>query len=111
MAFNYSSRREITLGVQDIARRVANGTLKAEDINEQTIAESLMTAQMPDPDMIIRTSGECRLSNFLLWQSSYAEFYFPETLWPDFTEEEFDKAIEVFSKRDRRYGLVTETKE
>ena len=111
LAFNYSSRREITLGVQDIARRVANGTLKAEDINEQTIAESLMTAQMPDPDMIIRTSGECRLSNFLLWQSSYAEFYFPETLWPDFTEEEFDKAIEVFSKRDRRYGLVTETKE
>ena len=111
LAFNYSSRREITLGVQDIARRVANGTLKAEDINEQTIAESLMTAQMPDPDMIIRTSGECRLSNFLLWQSSYAEFYFPETLWPDFTEEEFDKAIEVFSTRDRRYGLVTETKE
>ena len=111
LAFNYSSRREITLGVQDIARRVANGTLKAEDINEQTIAESLMTAQMPDPDMIIRTSGECRLSNFLLWPSSYAELYFPETLWPDFTEEEFDKAIEVFSKRDRRYGLVTETKE
>ena len=67
-----------------------------------------MTRAIPDPDMIIRTSGECRLSNFLLWQASYAEFYFPETLWPDFTEEEFDKAIAVFAQRERRYGLVTE---
>ena len=111
LAFNYSSRREITLGIKDIARRVAAGQIGVEDIDEELVAQSLMTAQMPDPDMIIRTSGECRLSNFLLWQSSYAEFYFPEVLWPDFTEEEFGKAIEVFASRDRRYGLVTETEE
>ncbi|MBQ4500170.1 MAG: di-trans,poly-cis-decaprenylcistransferase [Alistipes sp.] len=107
LAFNYSSRREIVLGVRDIARRVAQGELSAEAIDEQVIAESLMTRSMPDPDMIIRTSGECRLSNFLLWQASYAEFYFPEVLWPDFTEEEFDRALEVYARRDRRYGLVT----
>lgn len=107
LAFNYSSRREIVLGVRDIARRVAQGELSVEAIDEQTIAESLMTRSMPDPDMIIRTSGECRLSNFLLWQASYAEFYFPEVLWPDFTEEEFDRALEVYARRDRRYGLVT----
>ena len=67
-----------------------------------------MTANMPDPDFIIRTSGECRLSNFLLWQASYSEFYFPEVLWPDFDEEEVDKALRVYAERDRRFGLVTE---
>jgi undecaprenyl diphosphate synthase len=108
LAFNYSSRREIMLATQQIARRVAEGELKAEDISEQTIAQSLMTETIPDPDLIIRTSGECRLSNFLLWQASYAEFYFPEVLWPDFDEEEFAKALEVYAQRERRYGLVTE---
>ena len=108
LAFNYSSRREIALAMQQLAKRVKDGEIKVEDINEESIASSLMTCDMPDPDMIIRTSGECRLSNFLLWQASYAEFYFPEVLWPDFTEAEFDKAIEVFARRDRRYGLVTE---
>jgi undecaprenyl diphosphate synthase len=108
LAFNYSSRREIMLATQQIARRVAEGELKAEDISEQTIAQSLMTEAIPDPDLIIRTSGECRLSNFLLWQASYAEFYFPEVLWPDFDEEEFAKALEVYAQRERRYGLVTE---
>ena len=108
LAFNYSSRREIMLATQQIARRVAEGELKAEDISEQTIAQSLMTETIPDPDLIIRTSGECRLSNFLLWQASYAEFYFPEVLWPDFDEEEFAKALEVYALRERRYGLVTE---
>ena len=108
LAFNYSSRREIMLAMQQIARRVAQGELKAEDISEQTIAQSLMTETIPDPDLIIRTSGECRLSNFLLWQASYAEFYFPEVLWPDFDEEEFAKALEVYAQRERRYGLVTE---
>lgn len=108
LAFNYSSRREIALAMQQLAKRVKDGEIKVEDINEESIAASLMTCDMPDPDMIIRTSGECRLSNFLLWQASYAEFYFPEVLWPDFTEAEFDKAIEVFARRDRRYGLVTE---
>ena len=94
--------------VERVARRVAEGELKAEDISEQTIAQSLMTETIPDPDLIIRTSGECRLSNFLLWQASYAEFYFPEVLWPDFDEEEFAKALEVYAQRERRYGLVTE---
>ena len=108
LAFNYSSRREIMLATQQIARRVAQGELKAEDISEQTIAQSLMTETIPDPDLIIRTSGECRLSNFLLWQASYAEFYFPEVLWPDFDEKEFEKALEVYALRERRYGLVTE---
>lgn len=108
LAFNYSSRREMVLGVREIAERVARGELSVDNIEEQTISQSLMTASMPDPDMIIRTSGECRLSNFLLWQASYAEFYFPEVLWPDFTEEEFDRAMDVYARRDRRYGLVTE---
>jgi undecaprenyl diphosphate synthase len=106
LAFNYSSRREMVLAMQDIAQKVKSGVLEAETIDESVIADHLMTKGMPDPDMIIRTSGECRLSNFLLWQASYAEFYFPEVMWPDFTEEEFDKAIEVFMHRDRRYGLV-----
>ena len=108
LAFNYSSRREMVLGVREIAERVARGELSVDNIDEQTISQSLMTASMPDPDMIIRTSGECRLSNFLLWQASYAEFYFPEVLWPDFTEEEFDSAMDVYARRDRRYGLVAE---
>lgn len=106
LAFNYSSRREMVLAAQSLAQRVASGELGAEDINEEAFAQSLMTAEVPDPDLIIRTSGECRLSNFLLWQASYSEFYFPEVLWPDFTEEEFDKAMEVFARRERRYGLV-----
>jgi undecaprenyl diphosphate synthase len=108
LAFNYSSRRELMLAMQHVAERVEAGELRAEDITEQTIAENLMTSSMPDPDLIIRTSGECRLSNFLLWQASYAEFYFPEVLWPDFDEKEFEKALEVYALRERRYGLVTE---
>lgn len=108
LAFNYSSRREITLAVRDIAAKVARGEIAAESIDEEVISQHLMTASTPDPDLIIRTSGECRLSNFLLWQASYAEFYFPETLWPDFGEEAFDRAIEAYTQRDRRYGLVTD---
>jgi len=108
LAFNYSSRREIVLATQSIAERVASGELRAEDITDATISEHLMTATIPDPDLIIRTSGECRLSNFLLWQASYAEFYFPEVLWPNFDEKEFDRALEAYSQRERRYGLVTE---
>lgn len=106
LAFNYSSRREMVLAAQNIARRVANGEISADAIDEATFAASLMTYDIPDPDLIIRTSGECRLSNFLLWQASYSEFYFPEVLWPDFKEEEFDKALEVYATRERRYGLV-----
>jgi undecaprenyl diphosphate synthase len=106
LAINYSSRSELTYAVQHIAARVKAGEMEADAITEQTISQALYTAAMPDPDLIIRTSGEYRLSNFLMWQASYSEFYFPEVLWPDFTEEEFDKALEEFAHRERRYGLV-----
>ena len=108
LAFNYSSRREMVLAVRSIAERVAAGELSAADIDEEAISVSLMTRDIPDPDFIIRTSGECRLSNFLLWQASYAEFYFPEVLWPDFREAEFREAMEVYARRDRRYGVLSE---
>lgn len=106
LALNYSSRSELTAAVQHLARRVAEGEIRAEQIDEQMISQSLYTASMPDPDLIIRTSGECRLSNFLMWQASYAEFYFTPTLWPDFGEEQLREALEAFGARDRRYGLV-----
>ena len=106
LALNYSSRSEMTTAVQNIAKRVAAGEIKAEEINEKMISESLYTSFMPDPDLIIRTSGECRLSNFLMWQASYSEFYFTPTLWPDFDKAELEKALEAYSARDRRYGLV-----
>ena len=106
LALDYSSRDEIAAAARCIAGRVAAGELKVEEITEQTVAESLYTTGIPDPDFIIRTSGECRLSNFLLWQASYAEMYFPKTLWPDFGEEEFDAAIREFSTRERRYGKL-----
>ena len=106
LALNYSSRSEMTTAVQNIAKRVAAGEIKAEEIDEKMISESLYTSFMPDPDLIIRTSGECRLSNFLMWQASYSEFYFTPTLWPDFDKAELEKALEAYSARDRRYGLV-----
>ncbi len=106
LALNYSSRDELRRAVQHLSKQVVEGTLKPEEIDEKRISESLDTAFMPDPDLVIRTSGEQRLSNFLMWQASYAEFYFPEVLWPDFTEEEFHRALEVYASRDRRYGLV-----
>lgn len=106
LALNYSSRSELVRASQQLARAVLQGELTPEEIGEEQVARSLYTADMPDPDLLIRTSGECRLSNFLLWQLSYAEFYFPEVLWPDFTEEELDRAIEVYASRDRRFGLV-----
>lgn len=106
LAIDYSSRDEITDAVRKIAAEVADGRIGAAEITERTIGQALYTADYPDPDFIIRTSGECRLSNFLLWQASYAEFYFPQVLWPDFTEEDFDKAMEVYASRERRYGLI-----
>jgi len=108
LAFNYSARREMILAARSLAARVAEGEITTDDIDEERFASELMSSGMPDPDFVIRTSGECRLSNFLLWQSSYAELYFPEVLWPDFGEEAFDKAIEEYARRERRYGLVTE---
>lgn len=106
LAFDYSSRDEITTAVRRIAEQVAKGEMKPDGISETSVSESLYTAGIPDPDFIVRTSGECRLSNFLLWQASYAEMYFPQTLWPDFGQEEFDKAMEVFATRERRYGKL-----
>jgi len=108
LALNYSSRSELVRAVRLLAGRVAAGELPAEAIDEQTVGSALYTAPYPDPDLVIRTSGEMRLSNFLLWQSSYAELYFPDVLWPDFTEADFARAMEVFARRDRRFGLVQE---
>lgn len=106
LAFNYSSRSELTKAVQQIATEVVEGRLAVDEIDSQTVTDHLLSAGVPDPDLLIRTSGECRLSNFLLWQVAYSEFYFTEVLWPDFTEEEFDRAIESYMHRDRRFGLV-----
>lgn len=106
LALDYSSRSEICDAVREIARCVKQGEMEAEQIDEQMISESLLTAGVPDPDLVIRTSGEYRLSNFLLWQASYAELYFTEVLWPDFDKAELQKAIEAYAARERRYGLV-----
>ena len=106
LAFDYSSRDELVRATREIAEKVRKGKLRSEEINDEVISAHLDTAAIPDPDLIIRTSGECRLSNFLLWQASYAEMYFPQTMWPDFREEEFDKALEVYAQRERRYGVL-----
>ena len=108
IALNYGSRDEITRAVKSLAQQVAAGELAPEQITEQTISEHLDTVGIPDPDLMIRTSGEQRLSNYLLWQLAYAEFYFTPVPWPDFDKKELEKAIEVYQKRDRRYGLVKE---
>ncbi len=104
IAFNYGSRDEIARAAASLAADVAAGRLKASDITAQMIDERLDTADIPDPDLIIRTSGEERLSNFLLWQAAYAELMFVPDLWPDFTREVFFAALERFSARDRRFG-------
>ena len=106
LALNYSSRSEIARAVRHLAARAASGEIAPESIDETVVSQALDTAPYPDPDLVVRTSGEQRLSNFLLWQSSYAELWFPELLWPDFTEEDFDRAIEEYARRDRRFGLV-----
>lgn len=104
LCLSYSSRWELTEAMRRISGEVAAGTLKIEEINESTVASRLSTADMPDPDLLIRTGGECRVSNFLLWQIAYSELYFTPTLWPDFGEEEFTKAIADYQSRERRYG-------
>lgn len=106
LALNYSSRDEIVRAVRRLAAEVAAGEREPASIDETAVAAALDTAGFPDPDLVIRTSGEQRLSNFLLWQSSYAEFWFPEVLWPDFSEADFDRAVEAYAGRDRRFGLV-----
>ena len=107
IALNYGSRDEITRAVNKMLEDQKNGILK-EPVTEETISSYLDTAGIPDPDLLIRTSGEQRLSNYLMWQLAYTEFYFTEVPWPDFNKEELVKAIEKFNKRDRRYGGVKE---
>ncbi len=111
LALNYGSRAEIVDGVRNIARQVADGTLRPEQIDEQTVSDSLYTAGMADPDLLIRTANERRLSNFLLWQVSYAEIYVTDVFWPDFHEENLYAAIKEYAHRERRFGgLKTGTK-
>lgn len=104
LALNYGSRMEIADAAKSIAVEVKNGTLSPDDITEKTVADHLYLPGIPDPDLLIRTSGEERVSNFLLWQISYSEFYFTKTLWPDFDIDEFDKAVQAFYGRKRRFG-------
>ena len=104
IAINYGNRAEIVKAAREIAVLVKNGTIRAEEINEQTISDHLYTGGQPDVDLLIRTSGEQRLSNFLLYQNAYAEFVFPETLWPDFSVHDYDLALDAFSHRQRRFG-------
>lgn len=106
IALNYGGRDELTRAVRKIAGRVKSGELAPEDITEETIAASLDTAELPDPDLMIRTSHELRISNYLLWQLAYSEFYFTEVPWPDFGEEELQKAVAAYAQRDRRFGKV-----
>jgi len=106
LAFDYGSRLEIVDAVRSIAQAATENKLSVEDISEETISQALYTKNLPDPDLLIRTSGEQRISNFLLWQLSYAEFYFTEKYWPDFDIKEFKKALRDFQGRERRYGKV-----
>src|SRR3989338_6319859 len=106
IAFNYGSRMEILDAVRKIASDVKDGKIKISGITEELMSDSLYTRSLPDPDLLIRTSGEQPISNFLLWQLSYAEFYFTEKFWPDFKEREFKEAIENFQKRERRFGDI-----
>ena len=108
IALNYGSRDEIRRGMQKMAQDVKDGKVEPDGITEDTIESYLDTAGVPDPDLLIRTSGEQRLSNFLLWQLAYSEFYFTPVAWPDFNKEELIKAIEKYNQRDRRYGGVKE---
>ena len=108
IALNYGSRDEITRGIRRLARDAAEGRLAPGEITEATIEGYLDTAGVPDPDLLIRTSGEQRLSNFLLWQISYGELYFTPVLWPDFSPEELHKALDWYAKRDRRFGGLSE---
>lgn len=106
VALNYGSRDEITRAVTRLAQDVKDGVCDPENIDEQMISDYLDTKGIPDPDLMIRTSGEQRLSNYLLWQMAYTEFYFTDVLWPDFNKKELEKAVEYYRNRDRRFGGV-----
>ena len=104
IALNYGGRAELTMAVKKIAEQVKNGTLSIDDISDQTISDNLYTAGQPDPDLLIRTSGELRTSNFLPWQIVYSEFCFKEKFWPDFNKSDIDEAIQIYQKRNRKFG-------
>lgn len=108
IALSYSSRWEITQAVKNIAQEVQEGKLSAGEVSEEVISKHLNTNFMPDPDLLIRTGGELRISNYLLWQCAYTELYFCDTFWPDFDEEEFCKAIVDYQSRERRFGKTSE---
>lgn len=107
LALSYSGRWDITQAVQKIAKKVAQGSVNPDNINDEMISEHLATAGKPDPDLVIRTSGEFRVSNFLLWQLAYSEFYVSSIFWPDFRRDELYRAIESFQQRDRRFGKLS----
>lgn len=109
VAFNYGGRQELAFAARRIAEQVASGQLSPEDINPEEFARNLHTDGIPDPDLLIRTSGEKRISNFLLWQLAYAEFVFIEEHWPDFSRESFERAIDEYVGRERRFGGLTAT--
>ena len=109
VALSYGGRQEIVASAQALAAKVASGELQVEDIDERLLAGGLETSDLPDPDLIIRTSGEQRLSNFLLWQAAYAELYFDPVLWPDYTAENLEKAVATFNSRERRFGGLKAT--
>ena len=104
IAINYGSRDEIVRAVQAAAQKVSSGELRPEDITEAAISDSLDTAGIPDPDLLIRTGGEQRISHFLLWQTAYSELYFCDAAWPDFNKNELEKAVDAYNNRERRYG-------
>lgn len=108
IAINYGGRDEIVRAARKLAAQIQDGTLQPEDITQERFDSVLDTAGIPEPDLLIRTCGEQRISNFLLWQLAYTEFYFTHVAWPDFSKEELEKAVVAYNKRDRRYGLVTE---
>ena len=108
IALNYGGRDEMLRAIRKIAAECKDGVLSVDDIDEKLFSSYLDTSDIPEPDFLIRTSGEQRLSNFLLWQTAYSEFYFPEVLWPDFDKKELKKAIEEYTKRDRRFGGIKE---
>ena len=108
IALSYSSKWELTQATRQIVREVINGELRESDIDEETVTSRLTTRGIPNPDLLIRTGGELRISNFMLWQCAYSEFYFTDTYWPDFGEEDFYKAILEFQGRERRYGKTSE---
>jgi undecaprenyl diphosphate synthase len=108
VALNYSSRTEIVGAVKEISKKIRAGEISEDDINDELISNMLYTAEIPDPELIIRTSGEQRLSNFLLWQASYSEFYFTPVLWPDFREDNLYQAVQEYQNRERRFGMVSE---